>query len=427
MTKKPKNHQDYLREQLAGFRTLINLAAPFSSKARKAKADLEKIQAEIDDHSKAQEVFTERYAPDGWSLFAGMATPTMFELVDATEENGTAILTSYHLKPDTLHALRQRLKSENLRPWFDIYETAKERVEAEDFVSAVPLVLLIIDGIVTKLTGKHAFSGGTDAPVFDTLASGQGGIADLLRLLGQQRGSVTTKPLQAPYRHGILHGMDLNFGHAVVAAKAFNALHAVIDYCERKADEKVRVAEALEEQYVPPIRETLKGIADNAKTNKMIGAWSARPLKSFEDGAGQAELAVFGEGSPEAAAMAYLQALSQGNYGRLAAHTVDFLKRPNRERAKDFKTRLADVGTCEWRILQVKDEAPAVSEVQAHVWGTSEGRSWSYKGTIRLIHSGEDDKPAVYGAETGRWKAIEFFLAKLEPTVLLGRTTDDRT
>lgn len=195
MTKNPKNRQEHLRDQLSGLRTLMNLAAPFSSKVREAKADIARIQAEIDEKLKAQEVFIERYAPDGWSLFAGMATPTLFALVDPTKEEGTAILTSYHLEPDTLHALWQRLKSEKLRPWFDIYVTAMERAKAQDYISAVSLVLLIIDGIVTKLTGKHAFSGGTDAPVFDTFASGPGGIADLLRLLGQQRGSVTTDPI----------------------------------------------------------------------------------------------------------------------------------------------------------------------------------------------------------------------------------------
>ena len=324
MTKKPKNRQEHFRDQLSGLRTLMNLAAPFSSKAREVKAYIARIQAEIDENLKAQEVFIERYAPDGWSLFAGMATPTLFALVDPTKEEGTAILTSYHLEPDTLHALWQRLKSEKLRPWFDIYVTAMERAKAQDYISAVSLVLLIIDGIVAKLTGKHAFSGGTDAPVFDTFASGLGGIADLLRLLGQQRGSVTTDPIQAPFRHGILHGMDLNFGHPIVTAKAFNALHAVIDYCERKVDEKARVEQALEEQQVPPIFETLKEFADIAKMNKTIEDWSARPLRSFEDGASKAELATFVKESPEAAAIAYLDALSKGNYGRLAVHTVDF-------------------------------------------------------------------------------------------------------
>lgn len=118
--------------------------------------------------------------------------------------------------------------------------------------------------------------------------------------------------------------MDLNFGHPIVAAKAFNALHAVIDYCERKMDEKARVEQALKEQQVPPIFETLKEFADIAKMNKTIEDWSARPLRSFEDGASKAELATFVKESPEAAAVAYLDALSKGNYGRLAVHTVDF-------------------------------------------------------------------------------------------------------
>jgi len=69
-------------------------------------------------------------------------------------------------------------------------------------------------------------------------------------LLGSTRRKLDVTPISVPYRHGVVHGLNPRFGHAIVAAKAFNLLHAMVDYFDRRRDEDARLAKAAEEHHL---------------------------------------------------------------------------------------------------------------------------------------------------------------------------------
>lgn len=426
MTEEPEDPQEHMRRQMADMNALLTVLSPFNATARQQKAKLTKLQSETDALLADRDSFAERYAPLGWAVFDNISSSVMREVVDVDSDVGETRLVEYHLDPEMLRFRSQRLKCERYRPWLDLYERAIERAGAEDYLSCVPLILMIVDGLVTRSTGRHAFSGGTDAPVFDSIASGPGGVAGALSLMGVQRGRVNETELLLPYRHGIIHGADLNYGHAIVAAKAFSALHAAIDYCDRAADEAERRARAVEQQRVPSLREIGSQLIAQAEDKRVLEEWKPRPPISFEGGSGPDEAQEFEEGSPEAAAALYLGALTNRmNYGYIAKATVDFLKRPIGKRAKYFRELLDGVTVDSWRILSVEDKAAAVSEVAVHVWGEPDERPWSYKGTIRLINQDADGKPVIHSHEGGQWQAIEFFITAMAATGALGREVDD--
>lgn len=426
MKNAPKSSIEHLQEQMAGFNALIAIAAPFSSRARKLKADLSKIQEQMKALIETRDAFTERYSPRGWAMFDRMSGDVLHEIAELGTDEGEAVLTRYHLDPDTLRFNGQRLKREAYLPWLEIYNRAVERAAANDYTSAVPLVLIVIDGLVTRNTGRHAFSGGVDAPVFDTAASGPGGVADALRIMGQQRGSVNVAPLASPYRHGILHGVDVNFGHAQVAAKSLNILHAVIDYCDRRQDEAQRIEQARAEQTVPSISETIGLLRKVNDEKAALQAWEPRPRRRLKDGEGRRDTARFEDGTPEAAVVSYLNALTdRPNYGHLATSTSSRREDTIGVRAKYFRELLSGIVVDDWSILSIEDKAAAVCEVSVSVVGTTESRPWSYKGTIRLIYEDDDGGSVIFGHGSGRWKAIEHFLSKMAAVAFLGREVND--
>ncbi|WP_299752475.1 hypothetical protein [uncultured Tateyamaria sp.] len=428
MTDEPEDPTDHIRRQMAGLNTLLKMMSPFSRAAREQKTELTKLQTQMDDLLAVRDSFAERYAPLGWAISDNMSSSVISEIAEMETDNGEARLVDYHLNPETLRFKGQRMKRERYRSWLELYESAVERAAAEDYFSSVPLTLMIIDGLVTRSTGKHAFSGGTDAPVFDSIASGPGGIAGALSLMGAQRGRVSSTELTLPYRHGIMHGVDLNYGHAIVAAKAFSALHAAVDYCDRALDEVERRAQALQQQRVPNLREIGSHVVAQAKEKRAPDEWKPRPPISCREGLGPDEAGQFEEGSPEAAAALYLNALTERpNYGHIAKATVDFLKRPIGQRAKYFREHLDGVAVDSWRVLSVEDKAAAVSEVAVHVWGGSAERSWSYKGTIHLINQDDDGNPVIRSEKGGQWQAIEFFITSMAAAGALGREVDDLT
>lgn len=220
--------------------------------------------------------FAQTYGPLGWTTYDRVSTTLLAELSSLEPAAGEARLTSHHLDPDALRILSHRMRIPAYEPWAEVLERAVERAAAEDYLSAVPLLLLIIDGVCTTTTQKHPFSGGADAPVFDTLTSGPGGIADGLKILGATRRKLSTEPLSAPYRHGIVHGLEPNFGRAIVAAKAFNLLQAMVDYFDRRRDEAARMAKAAEEQRQPSWKEVAGGIRDLEVKKRALAAWKAR-------------------------------------------------------------------------------------------------------------------------------------------------------
>ena len=70
------------------------------------------------------------------------------------------------------------------------------------------------------------------------------------------------------YRHGIVHGMVVNFDNAVVATKAWNYLFAVADWAR---------AEAKRKTPSPPTktwRETFALMAENARDKEALEAFS---------------------------------------------------------------------------------------------------------------------------------------------------------
>lgn len=426
MTDLPKSTAEHLQEQMASMRGLLALAAPFSSRARNLKCELNDIREQMEALMSVRRAFEKRFAPLGWSMFDRMSSEVLQQIADLEPDEGEAILVEYHLEPDTLRFNGQRLKRSRYRPWLDIYDRAVERASAGDCLSAVPLTLIVIDGLVNQNTGKHAFSGGIDAPVFDTAASGPGGVANALRIMGQQRGGTNEVPLAMPYRHGILHGKDVNFGHAQVAAKSFNALHAVIDYCDRKHDEVQRLNRAKEEQAVPSWRETIGLLQKVNEEKEALRAWQPRPQRTLEGNEGRKGSANFEKGTPEAAAVQYLNALTdRPNYGHLASATLGRRDDSIGVRAKHFRDLLSGVVVLDWRIVSIEDKAAAACEVVVKTCGEQDGRSWSYIGTITLIHESEDGDSAIFGYEAGTWKAVEFFLSKVAATALFGRHVDD--
>jgi hypothetical protein len=133
----------------------------------------------------------------------------------------------------------------------EVTERAIAAYEAGDYLVAVPLILMLVDGFGVTVTGtKSMFSDLTDLhDLFQSTESMGGHPSALKPLLARlQRGQrgYSEEPLALPLRNGILHGTRLNYANEVVAAKALNLLAAVIEWARdiapEPADEKARKA-----------------------------------------------------------------------------------------------------------------------------------------------------------------------------------------
>lgn len=328
-------------------------------------------------------------------------------------EDGEGALTRYHLDRDNLRFLGYRFNTSHFNAWRELYERAMERVLAEDFLSAIPLVLSVIDGICTTSTGKHPFSGGADAPVFDSQTSGPGGLSEGLALLGSTRRKLSLEPISAPFRHGIVHGLNPNYGNPIVAAKVFNLLQATVDYFDRRRDEAQRIAKAAEDQKPVDLRELGQRLRKNEETKRALSEWRARPSVLDTVLASSGAPASLTTGSPEAFAGLYLSLLVARNFGSLAKSTVDYPKRPIAQRAGRLRHDLAEITVTRREITGVEDVSPAMTHVTTKLGGELNGMSWSGEHKLRMMFADEDYDPLVRGQPGGIWVVMPDFLSNL--------------
>lgn len=407
-------------------RPLFGILGLFSGDVRRQAKELAKQFADVERMKAERAMFAKRFGPRGWTIYDRLSVEIVRDVV-AEADDGAAeqALVAYHLDPDHLQFLGYRFNTSRFEAWREIYERAVERAHADDFLSAVPLVLIIIDGICTTKTGRHPFSGGADAPVFDTETSGPGGLSEGLATLGATRRKLETDPIKSPYRHGILHGLNPSFGNAMVAAKGFNLLQAMIDYFDRREDEDARIAKAAKDQRQPSWSEIIAMMAATRDTKRRIDDWKARPAASGQEIASSGQPHGLAANSPEATAATYLDATVARNFGVLARLTIDYPLRSIGYRAGRRRDELGEISITGWRILGVRDEALAISEVDVALEGNHGDRQWSGTQTMRLIFGDEKFETRVRGAPDGSWAVMPNFLPTLWGTALASIRDDN--
>ncbi len=410
---------EYITKQYQQMRPLICLLGLFNPDMRRQSQELDRQFADVERMKEDRRVFASRFGPHGWTIYDRLSVDAVRAAVaepdDSVAEQG---LVAHHLDQSNLASLGHRFNSRRFEAWHDLYTCAEERLMAGDYLSAVPLILIIIDGICTTKTGKHPFSGGADAPVFDTETVGPGGISDGLAVLGSVRRGLNTHSIDSPYRHGILHGLDTNFGNAFVAAKAVNLLQTMVDYFDRREDEEARIAKAAKDQRQPSWAELVAKVSATEDTRRRIDEWVARPQISERSLASAGETHNLQPDSPEAMAAAYLDAIVTRNFGRLAQMTIDYPLRSIGYRAGRLREELSDLKVTYWRILGIRDEAPAISEIDVSIEGILNNVSWTGVQTMRLIYNDDKFEVLVRGAPNGSWAVVPNFLPNLWGTAL---------
>ena len=417
--KRPLPTSKHITNQYRQMRPLIKVMGLFNRDvARKAK-ELDEQFGDVERMQRERAEFARRFAPLGWTIYDRLSVDVVHEVIAESDDAAAErILVAHHLDPDQLQFLGYRFNVSRFEAWQELYERAVERARAEDYLSAVPLVLIIIDGICTTKTGKHPFSGGADAPVFDSETSGPGGIAECLAILGATRRKLDTTPIHSPYRHGIVHGLNPAFGNALVAAKTFNLLQASVDYFDRREDEEARIAKAAAEQRQPSWSELAATMARTREMQRQIESWRPRPKRLGEQIASSECPSELEPDSPEATAAAYLVALVSRNFGEIAKSTIDYPLRSIGYRAGRHRDELGELHVTAWEITGVSDEAPAISEVTALLRGTYGEGKWSGRQTMRLIYGDPKYDVLTRGAPGGRWSVMPSFLPNLWATAL---------
>jgi hypothetical protein len=385
-----------------------------NEKIPEAIREFPQLYAQAQQLVKMPDEFNTHFSKAGWIAYESFNAETMksaIELANAGRiDEAEKLLVEHFLTEDAVKFPLVRLCA---HPKFQarrqLAELALEDHLNRRFHASVPLVLTLIDGFVNDVVPTGFFSENADLTAWDSIAGHSSGLLELKSVFTKHRGRTTDNEILVPYRNGILHGRDLGFANANVSAKCWATLFAVSDWARALENQSL---ETSPEKADPTLWESIKLLAANDKRKKVLDRWRPRIIAIGDDIPVCAAPSEYREGSPERAAVEFLDAWKSRNFGRMAESLDVFHKQPKSQRAGELRSTIGEFELNSFELVGIEDQAAAITEVAFQVNTTRGCKTGEDRVTLRLVHLEEND-PIPYPAETGLWKIVSSPVAQL--------------
>jgi hypothetical protein len=185
--------------------------------------------------------FNALLGPLGWVAFEEMdaeVAKVAVLLAEAGAFDGAESVLVRHYDAETVARGIERLAAalEPFRVRKDLLMRAVEDHREGRYHASVPVALAQLDGVVRDLTGGKSFfvdpKRSEHLLAHDSIPGHPSGLASLSAVMSKGRRRTSLGEIGTPYRHGILHGRELNYANEKVSAKSFAALLALGSWAE---------------------------------------------------------------------------------------------------------------------------------------------------------------------------------------------------
>jgi hypothetical protein len=212
----------------------------------------------------------------------------------------------------------------------------------------------VLDGMVNeiylKAYGHHRgfYANDSDLTACDSISAHTKGLALLAKTLCRSRNKTRTEEILIPYRHGIVHGTDLNYDNKIVAAKTWAALFATRSWAMKAEKGELNVLPSTKKYvpiYIAPKREP-----------RIIQLGLETPIAGLPE--------KYTEGTPERRLAEYLTYWVNNRFDKM----VDYipLNHANNQQVTPGEMRRAYNKECLllWEYREIKDTSDARTEIK---------------------------------------------------------------
>lgn len=264
--------------------------------------------------------FNHYFAARGWIAFDSMnvelAQATVAKAAAGDIEGAEQDLVAYYTPARIDEHLRFFMNSvKAFRPRMELARKALTDYAEGRYYACVPVTLALLDGMVNELGPRASFAEGVSLKAWDSIAAHSSGLQELSKILGAGRYQTNLDAITVPYRHGILHGLDLNYDSQLVAAKAWAALFAARDWA-------LKVEHGTVAAPPPEPKASWHGlfqqILNNADDKARLERWAPRHLTPGVDIGRSGDPDAYQQGTPERRLAEFLSAWRARNYGEMA-------------------------------------------------------------------------------------------------------------
>lgn len=241
-----------------------------------------------------------------------------------TPEDAERALVEYLKEEGVLHQMIIRLnRFPDMRPRISLLEKAERDYLDGRYYSSVLVTVSVMDGFVNDVSkfegrrGLHAKKP-KELHVPDCVATVWEGLPSVQEVFTKSIHARVDEPVFDVYRHGIMHGMIVEYDNDLVASKAWCMLFAVADWADHMVGEQ-----STEEDEDISIVEAIERLSDSKKrieeSNERLSRWQPHHVDLGCPGE-------FDVGIVESCKK-YLDAWKTGNYGFLGSFFPNYTGR----------------------------------------------------------------------------------------------------
>lgn len=424
-----------LRDELAGAKMFLRLVKFFSflgvntKDLDKAFEKLPEIKSQFDLLSKSPDKFNDHFSKRGWIAHESMNSELMLTAIEFADkgliDDAERRLIEYYTTDKIYWMLGTLNGVEALSKRHNFFQLAYEDTLAKRYHAVVPILLIMIDGAVNDIDRQTGFfAEKTDLTTWDSIASHSTGLTVLKETFCDGRHKTTTEEISLPYRHGILHGRDLGFANQTVTAKCWCALFAIKDWADavkkgkRNLPRPVPKSSLLE--TLSQLKDSLNKYSESNKRNKAarqkMDLWKDRGLIIGTDIPAKGSPSDYADFTPEQESIKFMEFWTKGNYGAIARQIHQFSKIKKSEKIEAGRIRgiFSDKKLKDFKILNVVDCAPVISEVTLRTIIVFDKKQYEKEIILRLIYESPNEEILINGDKGGMWTFIENFFVKIE-------------
>lgn len=424
-----------IKKELEGAEAIRNIAKFLSffglknAELEKAFSALPDFRMQIDLLSKSLDKFNDHFAQRGWIAHESMNSDLMLIAIEFAEKGQIELaeteLINYYSSDKIQFLLYQLRFVDAFSIRYEFFKLAYEDTIAERYHAVVPVLLMMIDGAVNDIDkGKGFFADNTDLTAWDSIAAHSTGLTELKVIFSDNRTRTTDDIIDLPYRHGILHGRDLGYANKTVCAKCWAAVFAIKDWAvalkQGKKNPPPPESELTLKENIYQLKESLDRFAESKKQSEItsikVAEWKPRILNIGIDIPENGTSSEYIDFTPEQEAIRFFEYWKKNNFGSISKQIHNFSKTPSSEKKEAGKVRkiLGDKKLKNYKITNVNDCSPAISEITFEISLEYENSTYEKQITLRFIYEGLNGDILVIGDQGGQWKFIENFFHKLE-------------
>lgn len=395
---------------------LLRLFRVDTSQMHEGLGNVDELARMAEEVSAIPDRFNDLFAPRGWIIYdmlnleVAKAAITKAEAGDI--DGAEADLVAYYDAKTVRWQLQMMNSVKAFRARMSLAQKALIDYSEERYHACVPVVLALMDGLVSELHEKRrGFSAeDVDLKVWDSFAGHDKGLNALAKIFQTGRRTTRTEQITIPYRHGILHGMDLGYDNKIVAAKTWAALFAIREWALKveKGETKPPPEQpkaSLGETVRDLLRQVQEYSREKADFDARFKAWTPRTIRPGVEIPVTGLPDAFEAGTPEQKLAEFFSFWAKRNFGHMAQQCLTFSDKKyyGNKLPLRLKERFLSKNFRRFEIVELQDEAPAVTVIKAKVVYEEDGKEVESVKDFRLICEDAAGKPVIRGKPGGSW------------------------